>query len=158
MDTEAQARRLRDVLQHLHLSAVIPDAVDAEPRAGCRDIGWNAVDQRILAALGTVDPFKTSPRVRTRKGAQMMRDRVEITVRPVRYPGESPAGCKIHSVGAATHLGRHQQHPVTEAPAADIGPGIDQLAFDIVALRFGVGVAGVPSTVRRYVLALDGIG
>src|SRR5215471_18409237 len=72
MDTEAQARRLRDVLQYLHLSAVIPDAVDPEPLARCFDVGWNAVDHRILAALGTVDPFKTSPRVGTRKGAQVM--------------------------------------------------------------------------------------
>src|SRR5215469_14080158 len=151
MDTEAQARRLRDILQYLHLSAVIPDAVDPEPLARCFDVGWNAVDQRILAALGTVHPFKTSPRVRTRKGAQVMRDRVEIAVRPVRYPGESPAGPEVHSVGAAAHLGRHQQHPVAEASAADIGPGIDQLALDIMALCFRIGVAGVFGAMGRYV-------
>ena len=72
-----------------------------------------------------------------------MGNRVVIALRPKADPGQASAGIEIDRINAATHLGRHQQNPIAKASAADIGPGIDQFALDIMTLGFGVGVAGV---------------
>jgi hypothetical protein len=134
---------------------VIAHAIDIEPFLRRLDVGGDAVDQRVLAALGAVDPFEALDRVGAREGAQMMRDRVEIAVIPVRDPGQRPPGIEVDRVGSAAELGRHQQHPVAEIPAANLGLRIDQLALDVMALGFGGAGAAVHDAVRRYLLPGD---
>ncbi len=136
---ETEARGFRDILHHLHLRAVVAHAIDVEAFPRRLDLGGDAVDQRILAALGAVDPLEALRRIRAREGAQMMRDRVVVAVVPIRDPGERPAGIEVHRVGAAAHLGRHQKNPVAEASAAHIRLRIDQFAIDGMALGFGRG-------------------
>ena len=47
------------------------------------DVGGDAVDQGILAALGAVDPLEALRRIGAGEGAQVMRDRIVIAVIPV---------------------------------------------------------------------------
>ena len=155
MNTETKARRFGDILHDFHLCPVIPNSIDVEPFGRRFDIGRNTVDQRILAALRTVDPFETLRWISAREGTQVMGNRVEIAVRPETDPCEASAGVEVHRVSASTHLGRQQQNPITEASAAEIGLGIDQLALDVMALGLGIGVAGMPGAVCRYDLVLD---
>ncbi len=157
VDAEAEPGRLRHVFHHLHLRPVIAHPVDVEPFARGLDVGRNAVDQRVLPALGAVDELEPGGRLGAGKRAQMVRDRVEVAIVPIRDPGEAAARVEVHGVGAAAHLGRHQQHPVAEAAAADVGLGVYELALDIVPLRLGVGVAGVPGAMRRDLVLDDGI-
>ena len=60
-------------------------------------------------------------------------------------------------IGAAAQLGRQQGDPVAEALPPDIGPGVDDLAHDVVALRFGVVGAGVAQAVVRHRSAAQGV-
>ena len=69
---ETEPGRFRDVLHDLHLRAVIAHAIDVEAFVRRLDMGGNAVDQRILAALGAVDPFESLGRIGTRKGAEVV--------------------------------------------------------------------------------------
>jgi hypothetical protein len=149
---QPEPRRLGDVLYHFHLRAVEAHAVDVEAFGGRLDVGGNAVDQRILAALRAVDPFEAAHRIRARKGAEVMRDRVVIAVIPVGDPGERAAGVEVHRIGAAAKLGRHQQHPGAEFPAADVGLRVDQFAIDGMALRLGGDGGAGPKPALRYVL------
>ena len=155
MDAEAEARRFRDVFHQLHLRAVKADAIDVEAFARGLDIGGDAVDQRILAALGAVDPLEALCRVCAGKRAQVMRDRIVIAVVPIRDPGEGAAGLQVDGVSAAAELGRHQQHPVAEIAAANVGFGIDEFTIDRMTLRLGVAAAAVLEPLRRNALARD---
>ena len=69
---EAEPRRLRDVLHHLHLRAVVAHAIDVEPFIRRFNAGGNAVDKRILAPLRAVDPFEPLRRVRARERAEVV--------------------------------------------------------------------------------------
>jgi hypothetical protein len=61
------------------------------------------------------------------------------------------------TVGAARHLGWHQKNPVAKTPAANIGLRVDQLALNIMALRLGVGVAGMLCAMRRDLILYDAV-
>src|SRR5262249_17971223 len=59
VDAKAEAGRLRHVLHHLHLGAIITDAVDVKPLGRRHYFAGNPIYQRILAALRAVDEFET---------------------------------------------------------------------------------------------------
>ena len=99
--------------------------------------------------MGAVDPLEALRWIGARKSAQVMRDRVEVAVGPEGDPGEAAAGIEVYCVGAAAELGRQQKNPIAKASAAEIRLGVDQLALDIVALGFRVGIAGMPGAVGR---------
>ncbi len=84
-----------------------------------------------------------------------MRDRIEIAVGPISDKPEASSGIQIDRVGGAAELRRHQQDPISEPSPADIGARIDQLAFDVVPLRLGVGISGVFQAMRRDALVFD---
>ena len=150
--------KLGDVLDHFHLRAVEAHAVDVEAFGRFLDVGGNAVDQRVLAALRAVDPFKAAHRIGARERAQVMRDRIVVAVVPVGDPGERAAGVEVHRIGAAAELGRHQQHPVAEFSTAHVGLRIDQLAIDGMALWLGRdGSTGPEPAVRRGLSGNHGI-
>ena len=64
-----ESRRFRDVLHNLHLRAVVTHTVDVEARRRFGDIGRNAVDQTVLAALGAVDELEAAVGIGARKRA-----------------------------------------------------------------------------------------
>ncbi len=138
---EAEAGRLRHVLDHLHLRAVVAHAIDvgAARHVLRRQVGRDAVDQGVLAALRRVHEFEAVRGIGTREGAEMMADRVVVAVVPVPDRAQHAIGVEIDRVGAAAHLGRQQRDPVAEALAPDVGARVDDFAGDRRLLRAGAG-------------------
>ena len=146
---EPEPRGLRDVLDQLHLRAVVAHAIDvgALGRGLGRDVGRHAVDQRVLAALGRVDELEAVQGIGAGEGAEMVADRIVVAVVPVPDRAQHAVGVEVDGIGAAAQLGRQQGDPVAETLAADIGAAVDDLAHDVVALRLGVVGAGMAHAV-----------
>jgi hypothetical protein len=136
MHAKAKPRRFRDIFHDLHLSAIIADAVDVEAGRRFRDVGRNAVDETVLAALRAIDELEPIVGVGARKRAEMMRDRVVVAIVPVPNRCEHPVGVEVERVATAAEFRRQKGDPFAEAAAADIGFGIDEFAADRVTLRF----------------------
>src|SRR4029450_10593087 len=77
----------------------------------------------------------------------MVADRIVVAVIPVPDRAQHAVGVEVDGIGAAAHLGRQQGDPVAETLAADVGPAVDALAHDVVALSLGVVGAGVADAV-----------
>src|SRR5215831_6434589 len=114
MDTETKTAGLGNVFHDLHLRPVVANAINIKSLARHFDVGWNAINERVLAALGAVDPLETLRWISARKGAEVMRNRVEIAIGPKGDPGQAAAGIEVDRVGAAAHLGGQQQHPIAK--------------------------------------------
>ena len=72
MHAQSQTCRFRHVFHQLHLRAVKADAVNVETFSRRLDVGGDAVDQGILAALGAVDPFEALGRICAGEGAEVV--------------------------------------------------------------------------------------
>ena len=140
---EAEAGRLRHVLDHLHLGAVVAHAIDvgATRHVFRRHVGRDSVDQGVLAALRRVHEFEAVRGIGAGEGTEVMADRIVVAVVPVPDRTQHAVGVEIDRVGAAAHLGRQQRHPVAEALAPDVGARVDDFAGDRRLLRAVAGRA-----------------
>ena len=123
MHADADARRLRDVLEQVHLLPVESDAVDLVALAPDRiehpallDLRGEAIDQDVLTALGRVDELEALARIGRRECSQMVCDRATVSVVPILDPGHRLAGGKVLHLGAAPELGRRKPEIVAQCP------------------------------------------
>jgi hypothetical protein len=130
VNAEADAGGLRDVLEQVHLLAVIVDAVDAVALAPHRieqaallDLGRQAVDQDVGAALRGIDELEALARIGRRIGGEMVRDRHRVAVVPILDPGQRLAALEVLRVGAATELGGGEEDIVTQRAEARLAAG-----------------------------------
>ena len=129
MNADADSRRLRDVLQEIHLLTVKADAIDLVALAPDRvehavfpDLSRYAVDQHVLAALRRVHEFETYAWVRRRESREVMRDRTAVAIVPIFDPGQRLAGGEVLHLRAAAELGRRQPEVIAQLHEMGRGP------------------------------------